>query len=118
MMNVPLTSVMSISVAVVRVWAVPELNCSDVTCPTSCPPLNCSCGEHHDGCRCCNICNKCANEVCTIIPDDPCLEEHFCQLDNPNEDFHTGGMGHCKPFPENENDDADDADDTNDADVR
>ncbi|KAK8773105.1 hypothetical protein V5799_012350 [Amblyomma americanum] len=53
-----------------------------------------------------SVLTKCAPSY----QDDPCLEEHFCQLDNPNEDFHTGGMGHCKPFPENENDDADDAD--------
>uniref|UniRef100_A0A023GC25 Putative secreted protein n=1 Tax=Amblyomma triste TaxID=251400 RepID=A0A023GC25_AMBTT len=87
-----------LSVAVVGVWATSQPICAANACDqATCQAVECSCGTHKDYCGCCDFCNKCPNEECTMIYDDPCTEGHHCVLDNPQESFATGGKGHCRP---------------------
>ncbi|XP_077526657.1 uncharacterized protein LOC144138314 [Haemaphysalis longicornis] len=99
-MNAFTVILLAVAIAIIGVSAtsVPYCDtfpCSEVACPRPWPA--CACGTYKGICGCCDICYKCANETCNSLSKEVCEENYQCTLDNPEENFATGGVGHCRP---------------------
>ncbi|XP_077526653.1 8.6 kDa transglutaminase substrate-like isoform X2 [Haemaphysalis longicornis] len=96
-MNAFTVMLLTVAIAIVGVSATSLPDCLPVPCDQStCSPAECPCGTYKGHCGCCDICYKCANAECNSWILDECQENYECILDNPAEDFATGGVGHCR----------------------
>ncbi|XP_077527687.1 uncharacterized protein LOC144139079 [Haemaphysalis longicornis] len=97
-MKLALASLFFVVIAVLSVSATSPLDCSSYTCAEAdCKEQTCACGTYKDECGCCDICYKCPDEACNTWQQDVCINGHTCVLEDPEDRFEFGAVGHCKP---------------------